>query len=73
MSDEERKVKVVGRAREKENRRYRDGGSSEDVWEGRRVMVRGAFQGDFWAASEEHERLEREKEGGMGSGGKGGG
>lgn len=71
MSDEEREAMVLRRARERESRLYRGngvsgperGGSSEDVWEARRRVVRGAFQGDYWAAVEENERLEREGSG----------
>lgn len=65
MGDEEKEATVLKRARDKEVARYREGGSSEDVWEPRRKMMKGAFQGDYWAAMEENERFEREREGGL--------
>lgn len=78
MSDEEREATVLRRAREREVRLYRGnqqnggaperGGSSEDVWEARRRVVSGAFQGDFWGAIEENERAEREERGTMADG-----
>ena len=30
--------------------------SSEDVWEQRKRLVRGAFEGDYWGAVEEEKR-----------------
>lgn len=73
-SDEERGARVLRRAMARERERYHDGVgdgvgdgrggaglSSEDVWEQRERMVRGAFGGDYWGAVAEAER-ERERE-----------
>lgn len=82
-SDEEREARVLKRAMVREREKYRDGGegdvgvgvggvsrglSSEDVWEQRGRMVRGAFGGDYWGAvaeaEKEKERQEKVEEGG---------
>lgn len=75
-SDEERGARVLRRAMARERERYHDGVgdgsgvggglSSEDVWEQRGRMVRGAFGGDYWGAVAEAER-ERERERGVGA------
>ena len=55
VGDEEKEVRVLKRAVDREREKYGEGGSSEDVWEGRRRVVRGAFEGD-WGFVEEMSR-----------------
>lgn len=39
--------------------------SSEDIWDQRKTVVKGAFSGDYWAAVREAQEVEMgEKEGG---------
>lgn len=61
--DEEREKRVLRRSVSRERERYGEGLSSEDVWEQRVGLVRGAFGGDYWGAV----RAER-GEGGMDKG-----
>ena len=67
MSDEEREEKVMRRAWEREQRMYHAGeggavpergGSSEDVWERRRGVVKKAFRGDWDAIRENKAEVE---------------
>ncbi len=67
-SDEERGARVLRRAMGRERERYYDDGglSSEDVWEQRGRMFRGAFGGDYWGAVAEAEGERQRAEEGVG-------
>lgn len=61
LSDDERAGRVQKRAWERE-KRIRAGGCSEDIWEQRGRLVRGAFGGDWADLDCEMERARREKQ-----------
>ena len=59
--NEERRIARVQEHYRKKDLKYRDGKSSEDVWEMRDQVLEGAFEGDLDAALREARKEEEER------------